>query len=247
MEFVIGILVGFIIGATGVGGGTLMAPSLVFILGFPSRIAVATALVFSSFVKVIASSVYLWKRQVDARILAYLLCGGIPGAVIGATILEGLNNKKFESWIFVVLGIIIVTSAFLSLFQFRLSDGSTKPRIYLLPFLSFLIGSETGFSSAGAGALGTTMLFNFTTLTPSLVVGTDLVFGLIISVLAGGIHSGSCDYAALCKLVPAGIVGTILGARASLGLPVKTLRKAVLVCVTLVGVLLLRKGFSGIV
>ncbi len=112
MEFIIGILVGFIIGATGVGGGTLMAPSLVFILGFPSRIAVATALLFSSFVKVIASGVYLWKRQVDARILAYLLCGGIPGAIIGATILKELNNKKFEAWIFVVIGIIIITSAF---------------------------------------------------------------------------------------------------------------------------------------
>jgi len=247
MELIIGIVVGFVIGATGVGGGTLMAPILVFILGFPSRTAVATALLFSSFVKVIASSVYLWRRKVDARTLAYLLYGGIPGAVIGATILEGLNNKKSEAWIFFIIGIIIVTSAFLSLFRFRLPDGSAKPRIYLLPFLSFLIGSETGFSSAGAGALGTTMLFNFTTLTPSLVVGTDLVFGLIISVLAGGIHIGSCDYAALCKLVPAGIVGTIVGARASLGLPVKTLRKAVLLCVILVGVLLLRKGFIGII
>lgn len=223
-----------------------MAPSLVFILGFPSRIAVATALLFSSFVKVIASGVYLWKRQVDARILAYLLCGGIPGAAIGATILKGLNNKKFEAWIFVVIGIIIITSAFLSLFSFRLSAGSPKPRIYLLLFLSFIIGSETGFSSAGAGALGTTMLFNVTALTPSLVVGTDLVFGLIISVLAGGIHSGSCDYTALCKLVPAGIVGAIIGARASLGLPVKTLRKSVLLGIILVGVLLLQKGFAGI-
>ncbi len=90
------------------------------------------------------------------------------------------------------------------------------------------------------------MLFNVTALTPSLVVGTDLVFGLIISVLAGGIHSGSCDYTALCKLVPAGIVGAIIGARASLGLPVKTLRKSVLLGIILVGVLLLQKGFAGI-
>jgi uncharacterized membrane protein YfcA len=91
------------------------------------------------------------------------------------------------------------------------------------------------------------VLFNFTTLTPSLVVGTDLVFGLIISLLAGGIHSRSCDYAALCKLVPVGIVGTIVGARASLRLPVKMLRRAVLLCIIVVGALLLRKGFAGII
>jgi uncharacterized membrane protein YfcA len=247
MEFVIGILVGFMVGATGVGGGTLTAPLLVFALGFPARTAVATALLFSSFVKVTASSFYLWQRKIDAQVLIYLLCGGIPGAVIGSLILERLNNKNSEAWMLLVIGIIIVISASSSLFGFNSSGGDAKPRIYLLPFLSFFIGSETGFSSAGSGALGTIVLFNFTTLTPSLVVGTDLVFGLIISVLAGGIHSRSCDYAALYKLVPAGIVGAIVGARASLRLPVKTLRKAVLLCIILVGALLLRKGFAGII
>jgi uncharacterized protein len=247
MEFVIGILVGFMVGATGVGGGTLTAPLLVFALGFPARTAVATALLFSSFVKVTASSFYLWQRKVNAQVLTYLLCGGIPGAILGSLMLERLNNKNSEAWMLLVIGIIIVISASSSLFGFNSSGGDAKPRIYLLPFLSFFIGSETGFSSAGSGALGTIVLFNFTTLTPSLVVGTDLVFGLIISVLAGGIHSRSCDYAALCKLVPAGIVGTIVGARASLRLPVKTLRKAVLLCIILVGALLLRKGFAGII
>jgi uncharacterized protein len=247
MEFVIGILIGFAIGATGVGGGTLMAPALIFILGFPTRTAVATALLFSSFVKLMASSIYLWKRRVDVRILTCLLCGGIPGSIIGAIILERLNNKKYEAWVFFIIGTIIVASAASSLFQFKISDESAKRRLNLLPIFSFIIGSETGFSSAGAGALGTVMLFNFTTLSPSLVVGTDLAFGLIISILAGGIHVGSCDYITLCKLVPAGIVGALVGFRASLGLPVKTLRKAVLLCAILVGFLLLRKGFSGII
>jgi uncharacterized protein len=166
MEFVIGILVGFMVGATGVGGGTLTAPLLVFALGFPARTAVATALLFSSFVKVTASSFYLWQRKVNAQVLTYLLCGGIPGAILGSLILERLNNKNSEAWMLLVIGIIIVISASSSLFGFNSSGGDAKPRIYLLPFLSFFIGSETGFSSAGSGALGTIVLFNFTTLTP---------------------------------------------------------------------------------
>ena len=247
MEFIIGIVVGFAIGATGVGGGTLMAPALVFFMGFPPRTAVATALLFSSSVKLMASSVYLWQRKIDVRILIYLLCGGIPGSVIGAIILEKFNNHKSEAWIFFIIGTIIVISAVSSFFQFNISGVDAKPRLYLIPFLSFIIGSETGFSSAGAGALGTVMLFNFTTLAPTLVVGTDMVFGWIISVLAGSIHIGSCDYIALCKLVPAGIIGALIGTRVALNLPVKTLRKAVLLCVIVVGVLLLRRGFSGLI
>jgi uncharacterized membrane protein YfcA len=58
MEFIIGTLIGFAIGATGVGGGTLMAPTLVFVWGFSPRTAVATALLFYSIVKVLASGVY---------------------------------------------------------------------------------------------------------------------------------------------------------------------------------------------
>jgi uncharacterized membrane protein YfcA len=83
MEVVIGLLIGFAIGATGVGGGTLMVPALIFLLGFQARTAVATALLFSTCVKILGSGVYFWHRKVDIRTLAYLLYGGLPGAIIG--------------------------------------------------------------------------------------------------------------------------------------------------------------------
>jgi Sulfite exporter TauE/SafE len=126
---------------------------------------------------------------------AYLLCGGVPGAIVGAIILEKMKSEKSEAWILLTLGIIIVVSASISLVQFTTPNQRT--RTHLLPPGAFLIGAETGFSSAGAGALGTVMLFNFTSLAPAVVVGTDLVFGLIVSTVAGGIHIESCDYLAL--------------------------------------------------
>jgi uncharacterized protein len=246
VEFLVGSLIGFAIGATGIGGGTLMAPALIFALGFPARTAVATALLFSSIVKLLASGIYLSHRKVDARVLAYLLCGGLPGAIIGAIVLEGLRSKKSEAWVLLTVAIIVIVSAALSLFRFKTANAGGGSRLYLLPPFSFLIGLETGFSSAGAGALGTVMLFNLTALVPSLVVGTDLVFGMIVSTVAGGIHVGSCDFAALAKLVPAGIAGVLVGSRVSVGWSVNTLRKAVLLCTILAGVLLLRKGIAGI-
>jgi uncharacterized protein len=121
-----------------------------------------------------------------------------------------------------------------------------RSRTYLLPPSSFILGIETGFSSAGAGALGTVMLFNLTSLSPALVVGTSLLFGLIISATAGGIHIGSCDFHALAHLVPAGLVGVYIGSRVSLGLSVNVLRKAVLYCTILLGALLLGKGIGAI-
>ena len=245
MEFIIGGLIGIAIGATGIGGGTLTAPALI-ILGFAPRIAVATALLFSSLIKIVASGLYLSQRKVDFRTLTYLLCGGVPGALLGAFILEELRSEKSVAWILLTVGILVVVSSAVGIFHFKAPGERGGERLYLLSAFSFIIGNETGFSSAGAGALGTVMLFNFTGLSPAQIVGTDMVFGLILSVIAGGIHSASCDYVALCKLVPAGLVGVLIGSRISRGLSATMLRRAVLVCTMLVGALLLRRGLAGI-
>jgi uncharacterized membrane protein YfcA len=67
MEVIIGLLIGFAIGASGVGEGTLMVPALVFLLGFQVRTAVATALLFSTCVKILGSGMYYWHRKIDIR------------------------------------------------------------------------------------------------------------------------------------------------------------------------------------
>jgi hypothetical protein len=246
MEVIIGLVIGFAIGASGVGGGTLMVPALVFLLGFQGRTAVATALLFSTCVKLLASGVYYWHRKVDVRTLLYLLYGGLPGTIIGAFLLKRAHTQGSEAWILFTVGLIVIVSAGLSLFHGVTANTRRKSSAYLLPLFSFVLGIETGFSSAGAGALGTVMLFNVTALSPALVMGTNLVFGLIISATAGGMHAANCDFHALAQLVPAGLVGVYLGSRVSLGLSVNVLRKALLYCTILLGALLLGKGIAAI-
>jgi len=246
MEVVVGLVIGFAIGASGIGGGTLMVPALVFLLGFQARTAVATALLFSTCVKILGSGVYYWHRKIDIRTLMYLLYGGLPGTIIGALLLKRAHTRGSEAWILFMVGLIVIVSAALSLLYGVTANSRWRSRAYLLPPLSFILGIETGFSSAGAGALGTVMLFNLTELSPALVVGTNLLFGSIISATAGGIHAASCDFNALAWLVPGGLVGVYIGSRVSLGLSVNVLRKALLYCTILLGALLLGKGIAAI-
>jgi uncharacterized membrane protein YfcA len=249
MELVIGLLIGMAIGATGVGGGTLTAPALIFLLGFSPHVAVATALIFSAAVKVWASGVYLLRGQVNFRVLGRMLAGGLPGAVLGALALTHLKSAKSDNWILVGVGAIVAISALANLLKFdkpRPQTGAAKT--YVLPFLALPIGLESGFSSAGSGALGTLVLFNFTSLTPAAVVGTDLVFGMLVSMLAGGVNAGAgnCNWNALALLIPAGIVGSLIGARACVGLSIKTMRQAVLISTACVGLLLVSRGLARI-
>jgi uncharacterized membrane protein YfcA len=248
MELIIGLLIGAAIGSTGVGGGTLTAPALILLMGYEPRIAVATALVFSAAVKIWASGVYLARHQVDFSILWRLLAGGLPGTILGALALQGLRTSQANQWILLVVGATVVVSALVSLASIRKRQRETSTRLNWIPVFSLPIGLESGFSSAGTGALGTLVLFNFTALAPAMVVGTDLVFGMLVSAIGGGIHaaSGSCNWDALTRLIPAGVVGSLIGARACRAVPAATLRKAVLICTAAVGVSLLWKGLEAI-
>ena len=246
MEIILGLLLGVTIGATGVGGGTLVAPALILFLGYAPRSAVATALIYSAAVKLLVSAVYLIKHQVDFRVLTYLLVGGVPGAVIGAMALQRLANLKADQWVVCGVGAIVTISALFKLICPPAILQKNQDRHQLLSLGAFPIGLEVGFSSAGSGALGSLLIFHLTSLSAPTVVGTDLVFGMVVSIVGGGIHSlsGNCDWSTLGRMIPAGILGTLAGVHISSKLAPGALRKAVLVCVASVGIMLLTKGFQ---
>ncbi len=246
MEVLIGLLIGFAIGSTGVGGGAFTAPALVLILRFPPRAAIATALVFAAVVKIGAAGIYLWRKQVNFRVLGYLLAGGIPGAVLGAVLLAEFATGKPGDRLVAVVGALIMISAGSSLFRGTKLKPQAHPQLMLVPFLSLPIGVETGFSSAGAGALGSVLLLSLTNLAPATVVGTDLWFGLAVSATGAAVHAfgGNCNWASLAVLLPSGLVGAILGARFAQVMPSQMLRRALLLWATLVGFLLIYKSLS---
>src|SRR5262245_29937628 len=179
MIYLIGFLIAIAIGLTGVGAGTLTTPLLILAVGLPARVAVGTALIFGAIVKIITAPVYMARRQVDWRTLFYMLAGGVPGVLIGVFILRGVDGKAITG----VIGLTIVIVAIFNIF--RPTDVQRHDHTKWLTLICLPIGTEVGFSSAGAGALGALSLLSLTKLVPAAVVGTDLVFGLVVSLIGG--------------------------------------------------------------
>ena len=251
MEILLGFLIALMIGLTGVGGGVLTVPVLVLYLGVPTATAVGTALSFSALVKLPACAVYVQQRKVDGRVLRYMLAGGVPGVVAGSLFLSRLTGKGLEALVLTVVGLTIAVTAAINLARLWSDRGGRRPvvdRAHRLPWLTVPIGVEVGFSSAGAGALGTLILLQFTVLAPAQVVGTDLVFGLVLSALGGGLHVGlgSWDPALFVKLVAGGLPGALAGARLATVLPAKLLRSVLLVWLLYLGAQLLDRGLRAL-
>jgi uncharacterized membrane protein YfcA len=251
LEILLGFFIALMIGLTGVGGGTLTVPILVLFLNVSPPVAVGTALVFSALVKLPACLVYLRARQVDPRALRYLARGGVPGVVLGSLLLGRLAGTGFKSVVLAVVGLTIAATAAFNLVRLRAgheSGGAREDRPERLTWAAFPIGCEVGFSSAGAGALGTLALLGFTTLPAARVIGTDLLFGLTLSTIGGGLHvgMGAWDRALLTRMILGGVPGGLLGARLATVLPPRPLRAALLVWLVYLGGELLLKGLRSL-
>lgn len=252
MEFILGFIIAAAIGLTGVGAGSVTTPVLILFLHVAPAQAVGTALIFSTIVKLVAAPVYLTRKQVHWRTLLLLIAGGLPGVLLGSYYLGHLNLKHSQNLLYAILGLTIVTMASINLFKMIRSgkggDNRVLPpdRSRWLPFIAFPIGAEVGFSSAGAGALGSIALLSLTALTSAQVVGTDMFFGLAMSTVGGGIQfsAGNYEHQLLWKLILAGIPGVIVGATTSTLLPSRPLRFALTIWIILLGAQLSWRGFA---
>lgn len=214
MEFLAGFLISLAIGITGVGAGSITAPILILFFHQSASDAVTTALVFGTVIKLIATPIYMSRGQLSWRVLKYLAMGGLPAVIIGSFVLNALDQKALSRPVLVIVGLTVLTTAAGTLWRSLSKKIASKP--VPLKWLSFIvapIGFEVGFSSAGAGALGTLVLMRFTDLTTAEVVGTDLAFGLLLSIFAGGIHASmtGIPWGILWKLLAGGIPAVLIG------------------------------------
>jgi uncharacterized membrane protein YfcA len=175
--------------------------------------------------------VQIWRRQVSYRILGWMLLGGVPGVIIGSLFFHRVALHGPRSLLYVVLGAIIIFSSAWQIFRHFRPDAITRPQVdrpRWIGMITLPIAAEVGFSSSGAGALGTVALLGLTSLTTAQVVGTDLTFGLVLSVVGTGIHmvGGSYDTALLTKLAVGGIFGAIAGSGVAPRIPNRNLRFA---------------------
>jgi len=113
-----------------------------------------------------------------------------------------------------------------------------------LPWLALPIGVESGFSSAGAGALGTVLLLNYSEMTPAQVVGTDLLFGLVLAVIGSAFHwtFGSVSMPVLYQLLAGGIPGVVVGCLLARKIPAARLKAVVAMIAIFAGLQLVWAG-----
>jgi uncharacterized protein len=248
VEIALGFLIAFAIALTGVGAGSLTTPLLLILTGVSPAHAVGTALAFGFVVKCISAPVYLVRRQVNFRVLGYLLAGGIPGVGLGSLLLDRLQKEARQDYINMSLGVIIAATAIFHLWRMfqKRPDSSIRDRARYLPYFAFLIGLEVGFSSAGAGALGSLLLLGFTTLTAAEVVGTDLCFGLAVAFVGSGfqISMGNYDAHLLLLLSIGGIAGATAGAMLAGRVAQRPLRVGLLIVLIVLGTQLCYRGLS---
>jgi uncharacterized membrane protein YfcA len=241
MDFVIGFLIAVVIALTGVGAGVITAPLLILFLHVPVEIAVSTALAYSAIVKLIVVPAQVVRRQIDYRVLGFMLAGGLPGVVIGSVAFKHVAAHGPRSVLYFALGAIILFTSGWHIFRHFRPAGIARPskdRSRLIGAIMLPIGAEVGFSSSGAGALGTVALLGMTDLSASRVVGTDLAFGLAIALVGTGVHMIGGHYAEplLMKLAIGGIAGGIVGTYAAPKIPNRNLRLALSLWLTVIGI-----------
>lgn len=231
MEYLAGFIIAVVIALTGVGAGTITAPLLILFLHVPAAVAVGTALAYSAAVKLIVAPVQMFRRLVNYRVLMFMLAGGLPGVVAGALLFRRVAHRGDWAALYWVLGGIIIFSSTWHIYRYfrPTHEGRTpKARLGWIAGLMVPIGLEVGFSSSGAGALGTVALMGLTPLPAAQVVGTDLAFGLGVALVGSGIHilGGTYDGLLLAKLIAGGIAGAIVGTNIAPRVPNKQLRLA---------------------
>jgi uncharacterized protein len=234
IHFLLGFLIALAVGLTGIGGGSFTVPALVLIVGLPAGEAVGTAFVFAGVLRLIAAPFYLLRQQVHSRYFRLMLTGAVPGLVLGIVALRILAKAGNSPVVIIVLGVLLALTSGVTFVPRAQNRGFAVENARWLPWLAFPIGIESGFSSAGAGALGTVLLLNYSEMSPAQVVGTDIVFGLVLAAIGSAVHwsFGSISTTILLQLLAGGVPGVVLGCLLARRVPAQKL-KAVVAAVAL--------------
>ena len=226
---VAGVIVGFIVGLTGVGGGALMAPILLVGFGVDLMTVVATDLLFATLTKLAASSVHSRNALVDWEVTRRMWLGSIPlSLIVIAAVYSGLAIEN-EELVKNLLGLLILMSAISLLFGRKLQFMQRAKRIatpakfkrFQVPMTTAsgaLLGGLVALTSVGAGALGAVMLRTLYPLrmTPQKLVATDTVHAIPVALIAGVAYLalGFVDTTLLTYLlagsIPAALVGSMI-------------------------------------
>ncbi|MBK9131808.1 MAG: sulfite exporter TauE/SafE family protein [Gammaproteobacteria bacterium] len=242
--------VGTLVGLTGVGGGSLMTPLLIFVFGIAPVTAVGTDLLFASITK--ATGVWHHRRAKNIRwnITGLMLAGSLPTSMLVVYYMERFtpSTTELNLIIHVGLGVALILTALSLLFKTGVQGLGRRIQRWLPNWRSLrpaatvgagvVLGILVPISSIGAGALGAAMLlFLYPSLPTRAIVGTDIAHAVPLTLVAGlgHMHMGTVDFAMLSILLIGSLPGIYLGSRLASVVPEHVIRPLLASMLILIG------------
>lgn len=245
--------VGIVVGLTGMGGGALMTPALIF-LGVNPTAAVANDLVAASVNKSVGAAVHAREGSPNWRLAGWLMLGSVPTAAAGAFIIDAIGAAEDQtSFVKVAIGVALLLTAatytlrsYLNVRAARRGRPTSTDDPKIKPLATFAVGAVggllVGVTSVGSGSLiMVSLLLLYPTLTAVRLVGTDLVQAvpLVLSAAITHVIVTGVDFGVLIPLVLGGMPGTYLGARIANRVPQGIVRRGIVVVLSITGLTLL--------
>ena len=232
-----GFAVGFLVGMTGVGGGSLMTPLLILLFGIHPATAVGTDLLYAAATKTGGSLVHGLGRSIHWPVVALLACGSLPASILTLAILWrlNLNGEVARSLINLVLcGALFLTAlalifrnAILHRYRQRLDRLSATSTALITVLVGAVLGALVSISSVGAGAVGVTALLLLYPRLPMVrIIGSDIAHAVPLTLVAGIGHwmAGAVDWHLMGSLLVGSLPGILIGSYSAIRVPETALR-----------------------
>jgi uncharacterized membrane protein YfcA len=224
-----GLVVGFVIGLTGMGGGALMTPVLVLLFHVDPGAAISSDVVASVVLKPIGGGVHAKRGTVNYRLVRWLMLGSVPSAFLGAYLISRIGGEDAATHIKEILGTVLLVAAAAMVVKFvvqarrrTMPTGEMMPPKLVRPIPTLLIGVfgglVVGLTSVGSGSLMIVLLLLlYPVLSSREMVGTDLVqaIPLVASAALGHLVFGHVSFVTTSSVLLGAIPGVFLGAQIS--------------------------------
>jgi len=235
----LGFLVGALVGLTGMGGGALMTPSLIF-LGVEPVIAVGTDLLYATVTKVFGVLFHGGKNKIRVDIASRLILGGLPAVLLGSLVLRSIDKELLNEYLTLLLGAVLLVTSTLRLVRGEI-NVPIRPRMEYLYILGFVVGLTIQFTSVGAGVIVSFILVNLARVNPHEVVGVTIAYGLALSSLSFMNYAflNSVDYSLALLLILGTVPGVYFGTSLNTKADEEVLKKVINVAILVIGALIL--------
>jgi uncharacterized membrane protein YfcA len=258
-EFVLaGLFTGVLVGATGMGGGSLMTPILVFVFGVSPTTAIGTDIAHGAIFKTVGALQHRRMGNVRATLAGWMLIGSAPMSLFGVWVSHRLTERYGDdvesvmgqvlgaALLFGSIGLVAKSLVHAKPIGDELWELTTRDRVAAV-LIGVLGGFIVGLTSVGSGVFfGLTLLVIFP-LRAHKVVGTDIFHAAALLYVAGAGHwfAGNVDFGILGWLLLGSVPGVLVGGRLTLSLPERGLRLVLAGVLGLAGLKLLDVPFAG--